>query len=101
MRMRACGSKSLASHALRTDADHFAGFDIIDVLGVDQIEGAGLRREDISLAAVGLHFAKRQGPESVWIACHDDAIASQEDERKCTFQLQQSLAQRARQSPFA
>ncbi len=84
-----------------TDAHHFARFDIVHVIGVDQIERAGFRCEDVGLAVFRLHLTERQRPEAVRIARHDHAVARQKHQRKRAFELQQSFAQRARQSSLA
>ena len=84
------------------DDHHLARLHVVQVHGVDQIEGAGLGREHVALAAAGnFHLAHGQRPEAMRIARHDDAVLRQEHQRKRAFQLQQRSRKRAGQRALA
>jgi hypothetical protein len=73
----------------------------VQVDGADQVEGAGFGREHVALASAGeFHLAHGERAETMRVAGHDDAVLRQEHQRKCAFQLQQRVAQRAGQGAF-
>ena len=95
-------SVALAGQALGSHDHHLAGFDVVQIDGVDQVERAGFRREHVAGAAAGhFHLAERERPETMRIARDQDAVLRQKHQRKSAFQLQQRFAQRGGQSLLA
>ena len=91
---RCSGRVALARHAFGSDDHHLAGLHVVQVDGADQIEGAGLRGEDVALAAAGdFHLAHGQRTEAVRIARHDDAVLA--PERPARTRLPVAAAHRA------
>ena len=95
------GRITLMRDAFGAHDHHFAGLDIVQVNGVDQIEGARFRREHVALAAAGnFHFAHGERAETMRAARDDDAVLREKDQRKGAFELQQRVAERAGEGSF-
>src|SRR6266571_331882 len=61
----------------RADHHHLARLDVADERGVDQVEGARLRAEDVRLPET----SQRQRPEAARVAHADDPVPGDEDQR--------------------
>ncbi len=80
MRGGRLGHRAQRAHARRVDDDHLAGLDVADVLGPDEVEGAGLAREHVGLLVAGQEAqAERADPHR--IAHADDGLLRHEEER--------------------
>ena len=66
-----------------TDDQHFAGFDVTDVGGANQVERAGLGADDPGV----IELAERERPEPVRIAHRDHAVLGDQRKRKRPGQL--------------
>ncbi len=76
--------------AVGSDDEHLARLDVADPLGVDQIERAGLRTDDVRVAEP----AERQRPEPMRIAHGNQVIFRQEHQRKRALRLRDRFDQR-------
>src|SRR6266403_495732 len=72
------------------NAHHFAGFDLTDVLRVEQIESAGFRGHQPGIA----QLAETQRAKAARIADGNQLIGSEHEQRICAFHLVQGIAQR-------
>ena len=86
--LRNPGSVLAAGDAVFRDHDQFAGEDVADILGAEQVERARLGSEDNGVRTVGVaNAAHGKRPEAAWIACREDAVAGHHHNRECTFDL--------------
>ena len=102
LRKRPVRRVTLAGDAFRSHDHHLAGLHIAHIDGIDQIERAGFRGENVRRsAAAEFQLPHRERPEPLRIARHDDPVLRQKDQRKRAFQLQQRFPQSARERFFA
>src|SRR5260370_38554787 len=98
--MRALRRVALAHHAVRTDRHHFAGIDIAQIIGVDQVKGARPGSTDKGASAVlEIQASHAQRAETVWVARDYAAVLCEEDEGECTSKTYYFLAHRCEWLP--
>ncbi len=70
------------------DAHHFAGLDLADVLGIEEIEGAGFGSDEPGVEAAGSReFAKDEWAETAGIADSVEFILREDKKRVSAFDL--------------
>src|SRR5260370_37827953 len=78
------------------DAYHFAGFDLADVLGVEQIESASFRGNEPGIeAAGGSEFAENERTEAARIAHGVEFVFCEDEKRVRAFDLIEGVTDRA------
>ena len=89
LRARLLRRVTLARNTFGADDHHFARLHIAQVHGVDQIESAGFRGENVGRMAAGnFELAHRQWTEAAGVAGYNDAIFREEHQRERAFQLE-------------
>ena len=67
--------------------EHFAGFDLADVFGIDQIERAGFRRDAPRI----FQFSQNHRTKSAWVTNGDQSIRREKQKRKRAFRILQNF----------
>ena len=67
------------SHSAAVQDDHLARLDIANELGVDQVEGASFRGQDVCIAKL----SQAEGAETTRVADAVDAVLEEHDQRVC------------------
>ena len=94
LRHRFRRERTVRLHPGRADHHHLARLDVADERGVDQVEGARLRAEDLRLSEA----AQRQRPEAPRVAHADDPIPGDENQRVGALHLLQGVHDRRLQT---
>jgi hypothetical protein len=91
-RLRNTARVLAAGDAVLRDHDQFAGKNVADELGAEQIESAGFRREDDGVGTARIfHAPHGERAEAVRIARGKDAVARHHDNGKRAFDLRKRI----------